>query len=182
MNRTIGGIPIIGWVAALGAIVAGALYIKKKNSTTATPAASKTPPFTQAQEVQDFQVFSALTGAQQASDLNMVSELAGLFAGGSSPTSATGSGGGSGGGTSGGSGIPSPPSTGTPPPTTYPASQMSPYGLSSQLAADQATGLPAPTTGNPSGLPYGLSYISDAPNPAAPNGSYDPAYNPRTGV
>lgn len=54
--------------------------------------------------------------------------------------------------------------------------------LNQEVNADVATGLPLPTLGNQSGLPYGLSYISDAPNPKAPNGSNDPYYNPATGV
>jgi len=77
-------------------------------ATPGTPAGQ--PSFTQAQEVQDFQVFSALTGAQQASDLNFLSEVASLFSGGSST-----------GGTSTPTSTPAgtaPANTGTAPPTT----------------------------------------------------------------
>jgi hypothetical protein len=134
MNRTIGGIPLTVWLAALGGIVGISLYVKKKQGSSTTGTAA-TPAFTQTQEVQDFQIFSSLTGAQQASDLNMVSELAGLFSGGGSSATGSSSGGGTSGGGSGGGGstgststptatstpasaIPSPPSTGAAPPTT----------------------------------------------------------------
>jgi hypothetical protein len=98
---------VIGLVAGIGALV----WIKKRGATGSPGTATGAPSFTQAQEVQDFQIFSALTSQQQASDLNMVSELAGLFSGGSS--TGTGSG--------GGSGSPSPPSTGAVPPTVQSA-------------------------------------------------------------
>ncbi|HEV3370881.1 MAG TPA: hypothetical protein VG074_15045 [Acidimicrobiales bacterium] len=124
MNRTIGGIPLIYWIGALGVGILGFAWFRKKSTGTATTgAAAKTPAFSQQQEVEDFQVFSALTSAQQGADLNFLTEVAGLFSGGSS-TGATGgaaTGGGGGGGSS--SPIPSPPSTGTAPPATVPASQ-----------------------------------------------------------
>lgn len=129
MNRTIGGIPLIYWIGALGVGILGFAWFRKKSTgsgAATTGAAAKTPSFTQAQEVQDFQIFSALTGAQQASDLNFLTEVAGLFSGGSS-TGATGgaaTGGGGGGGSP--SPIPSPPSTGTAPPATVPKSTVTP--------------------------------------------------------
>lgn len=118
MNRP-GGIPIIIWLGALAVGIGGFVWLRKRNSTgsTASPAtASKTgqPAFSQAQEVQDFQVFSSLTSAQQGSDLNFLTEVAGLLGGGSStgttntPTT----------------GISSPPSTGTTSPATVPASTV----------------------------------------------------------
>ena len=59
------------------------LYLKRKQASgSTTAAASKTPSFTQAQEVQDFQIFSSLTSQQQASDLNFLGTVAGLFGGG----------------------------------------------------------------------------------------------------
>jgi hypothetical protein len=87
----------------------------KSPSGGATTGPAATPPFTQAQEVQDFQIFSALTGAQQASDLNFLGEVAGLFAGGSSPTTSAATTGGSGGSTT----TPAPPNTGAIPPTVH---------------------------------------------------------------
>lgn len=124
-GRTIGGIPIIGWVIAVGVGIAGFAWFKKKgsaSSSAAAGAAAKTPSFTQAQEVQDFQIFSALTSAQQGSDLNFLSEVAGLFSGGSS-TGTTGTGTGAAGGGAP-SPIPSPAPTGTAPPATVPASTV----------------------------------------------------------
>lgn len=126
MNRTIGGLPLIYWIGALGLGIGAFVWIKKRGASTTSPGSAAKPgaanQFTQAQEVQDFQIFSALTGAQQASDLNMVSELAGLFSGGSSTGTTGGAVTGSGGGGTGGSAVPSPPSTGTAVPTTIPAS------------------------------------------------------------
>ena len=122
MNRP-GGIPLIFWIGGLAVGIGGFAFLRKRSASSgaASPAtASKTgqPAFSQAQEVQDFQVFSALTSAQQGSDLSFLTEVAGLFGGGSSTaggsTVPTGSG--------GGSGTPSPPSTGTAPPATTPAS------------------------------------------------------------
>lgn len=109
-GRTIGGLPLIVWVGAIGAGIFGFWWVKKRSTSTGSTSPgtkAATPSFTQAQEVQDFQIFSALTGAQQASDLNFLSEVAGLFSGGTS----TGTGG-------SGGGVPSPPSTGTTPPAT----------------------------------------------------------------
>jgi len=118
MNRP-GGLPLIYWIAALGLGAGALVWIRRRgaSSSPGTAASAGQPAFTQAQEVQDFQIFSALTGAQQASDLNMLTEVAGLFAGGSS----TGT------NTAGGSAVPSPPSTGTAPPTTVPSSSIT-YG------------------------------------------------------
>jgi hypothetical protein len=96
VNRSIGGIPILGWIAALGALGAGIWYIKRKPGKAATGTASTSAPaFSQAQEVQDFQIFSSLTSQQQASDESFVSQMLSLFGGGSSSGagSATGSGG-----------------------------------------------------------------------------------------
>jgi hypothetical protein len=136
MNRTIGGLPLIYWIGALGLGIGAFVWMKKKGTSSGAPATAKAgapASFTQAQEVQDFQVFSALTSSQQASDLNFLSEFAGLFSGGSS-TSGAGAGAGSSAGTGGTnpgganipspttSSIPSPPSTGTAPPATTPAS------------------------------------------------------------
>lgn len=126
MNRTIGGIPLFGWGAALAIGVVGFLWIRKRSASgsgTASPgSAAKTgqQSFIQAQEVQDFQIFSALTSAQQGADLNFLTEVAGLFSGGSSTGTTGGSATGGGGG--GGSTVPAPPSTGTAPPATTPAS------------------------------------------------------------
>jgi hypothetical protein len=120
VNRP-GGIPIIFYIAALAAGIGGFVWLRKRNagsSGSASPAtAGKTgqPAFSQAQEVQDFQVFSALTGAQQGSDLNFLGEVASLLGGGASTgTTATTS----------GSGIPSPPASGTIAPSTVAASSV----------------------------------------------------------
>jgi hypothetical protein len=145
MNRTIGGLPLIYWIGALGIGVGAFVWIKKRGAsggaaspgTAAKGAAPNT--FTQAQEVQDFQVFSALTGAQQASDLNFLSEVAGLFAGGSS----TGTTGGSTSGGGGGSTVPSPPSTGT----TAPATQGVTYGAPGQSGTTSFGSAPPAGTG-----------------------------------
>ena len=125
MNRTIGGIPLIYWIGALGAGILGFAWFRKKSSGSSTTGAAAKPAansFTQAQEVQDFQIFSALTGAQQGADLNFLTEVAGLFSGGQSTgvtSTPVGSGGGGG---SSPSPIPSPAPTGTAPPATAPAS------------------------------------------------------------
>jgi len=123
MNRP-GGIPIIVWLGALAAGIGGFVWLRKRNSTggAASPAtAGRTgqPAFSQAQEVQDFQVFSALTSAQQGSDLNFLTEVAGLLGGGSSTGTTSGS------ATTGtGGGGASPTSTGTTSPATVPASTV----------------------------------------------------------
>jgi hypothetical protein len=119
VNRP-GGIPIIFWLGGLVAGVGGFIWLRKRNASggTASPAtAGKTgqPAFSQAQEVQDFQVFSSLTSAQQASDLNFLSEVAGLIGGGSSTGTNT---------PAPPTGVPSPPPTGTTPPATIPASTV----------------------------------------------------------
>jgi hypothetical protein len=150
--RTVGGIPIIGWIGALAVGVVGFLWFKKQSAASSTGTAAKpgqTQPFTQAQEVQDFQVFSALTGAQQASDLNFLTEVAGLFSGGSSTASGGGTTGGGGGG---GSSVPSPPPTGTTPPATTPAPTAatgSPvtYGAPGQSATTTFSSAPPAGTG-----------------------------------
>lgn len=133
MNR----IPLLYWAAALGAGIVGFVVLRKKSTASSTSPATKassTPQFSQAQEVQDFQVFSSLTSAQQASDLNFLTEIAGLVGGGSStgttnvPTSGAG-----GGGSAGTSTVPSPAPTGTVSPATVPAS-----GASSPAPAPQS--------------------------------------------
>lgn len=125
MNRTLGGIPIIGWAIGVVAIVGGIVWFRRQQakSGTGAPGSASAPQFSQTQEVQDFQVFSALTSQQQASDEAYVGQLIGLFSGGPS-TGATGGVTG-GGGTQGGSAVPSPPSTGTVPPATAPAAASS---------------------------------------------------------
>ncbi len=129
MNRP-AGIPLIIWIGALAVGIGGFVWFRRRNSSsgTASPAtAGKTgqPAFSQAQEVQDFQVFSSLTSAQQGSDLNFLTEVAGLLGGGSSTGTTnipTGGGGSSGSGS--GSGVSSPPPTGTAPPATVAASTV----------------------------------------------------------
>jgi len=119
VNRP-GGIPLIAWIGALALGVGGYIWFRKKGSSAASPATAAktaTPSFTQAQEVQDFQIFSALTSAQQGSDLNFLTEVAGLFGGGSS-TGTTGN-------TSTNTNpIPSPANVGTVAPATVPASSL----------------------------------------------------------
>lgn len=157
MNRSIGGIPIVGWITALGALIGGIWYIKKRQGSTGATTAAQ-PQFTQAQEVQDFQIFSSLTSAQQASDLNMVSELASLFSGGGgSSSAATGSGSGGGGAgttttpttTPPASAIPSPAPTGTAPPATVPASNSGVPGVnySAPQGINDPNFLTTPATG-----------------------------------
>jgi hypothetical protein len=113
-------------VGIIGGIV-GFMWIRSRTQSSTT---SKTQPgqptFTQAQEVQDFQIFSSLTGAQQASDLNFLSEVAGLFAGGSTASSSSGT---SSGGGSGTPTTPSPAPTGTTAPTTTSAPKAPGMGL-----------------------------------------------------
>ena len=174
MNRTIGGIPVLYWLAGLGAVIGGALWLKKKQAAGTSTATAKTPPFTQAQEVQDFQIFSSLTSAQQASDLSMVSELASLFGGGgSSATGSTSGGGGGSGAASGSSGgggtsaVPSPPSTGTTAPATVPASSASVLPEISSTQAYPSNYIFA----NPSSLNVG----SPSVQPASAGGT---SYNP----
>lgn len=155
MNRTIGGIPLIYWIGALGLGIGAFAWIKKKSSGSSAPAtgaAAKTPSFTQAQEVQDFQIFSALTGAQQASDLNFLTEVAGLFSGGSSTGTTGGAATGSGGGGTGGSAVPSPPSTGTTAPATVPASTTPSASPQASTASAPAASAPA---GDTAGTPLG---------------------------
>jgi hypothetical protein len=154
VNRTIGGLPLIYWIGALGLGIGVFAWIKKKGgaagaTSPATAGKGATAnSFTQAQEVQDFQIFSSLTGAQQASDLNFLSEVAGLFSGGSSTGTGSTTGGSSTGtgsttGSSGGSSIPSPPSTGTAPPATTPIT----YGAPGQAATTTFSQAPPAGTG-----------------------------------
>jgi len=88
VNDRIAGIPLYVWAVGMVAGIYGFMWMRKRSSgqssspATGTPAGQ--PVFTQAQEVQDFQIFSALTGQQQGSDLNFLSEVASLFAGGAS--------------------------------------------------------------------------------------------------
>ncbi len=118
MNRP-AGIPLVVWIGAIAAGIGGFAWFKKRSSgTPASPAtATKTgqPGFSQAQEVQDFQVFSALTSAQQGSDLSFLTQMASLFAGGSSTGTTT---------NTPTTGVPSPTSTGTTSPATVPASTV----------------------------------------------------------
>jgi hypothetical protein len=114
-------LPISVWAVGLVAGIVGFVWVRKHSAQPLTATAPTQGAFTQQQEVQDFQVFSSLTGAQQASDLNFLSEVAGLFAGGSSVTTAPTTGGGGGGGGSG------PPPTGQKPPATTPSGQG--YGI-----------------------------------------------------
>lgn len=143
MNRP-GGLPIIVWIGALAAGIGGFVWLRKRNSSssgTASPAtAGKTgqPAFSQAQEVQDFQVFSALTSAQQGSDLNFLNEVAGFLGGGSSTGMSSSGVGGSASGGSSSTGIPSPPTTDTVSPATELASSVTsapPSVLASSVAA-----------------------------------------------
>jgi hypothetical protein len=126
MNRTIGGMPIWLWAAGLGIGVLGFLWIKKRGTSgSSSPGTAAQPAFTQTQEVQDFQIFSALTGAQQASDLNFLGQVAGLFGGGSSTATAPPT-------TPSTPVAPAPPSTGTVPPAAapvVPAASAPSYGL-----------------------------------------------------
>jgi len=89
MNDRIAGIPLYVWAVGMVAGIYGFMWMRRRSGgTTSSTTATGTPPgqpvFTQAQEVQDFQVFSALTGQQQGSDLNFLTEVAQLFAGGAS--------------------------------------------------------------------------------------------------
>lgn len=84
---SIAGIPISMWTIGIIAGVLGYLWMRKRlQPQSASGAQPGQPTFTQQQEVQDFQIFSALTGQQQASDLNFLGEVASLFAGGGSPS------------------------------------------------------------------------------------------------
>ena len=94
MNRTLFGLPVSMWAVGVVAGVVAFVWMRKRSttasggsSTPGTPAGQ--PSFTQAQEVQDFQIFSALTGQQQGSDLNFLSEVAQLFQGGSTTGGST---------------------------------------------------------------------------------------------
>ena len=89
MNDRIAGIPLYVWAVGMVAGIYGFMWMRRRSGgTTSSTTATGTPPgqpvFTQAQEVQDFQIFSALTGQQQGSDLNFLSEVASLFSGGAS--------------------------------------------------------------------------------------------------
>jgi hypothetical protein len=146
VNRTIGGLPLIYWIGALGLGIGVFAWIKKKGASTgaASPATAakgaQANSFSQAQQVEDFQIYSALSGSQQASDLNFLSEVAGLFAGGSSTGTTGGSTSGSGGG---GTVAPAPPSTGTTSPTTTPIT----YGAPGQSGTTTFGAPPPPGTG-----------------------------------
>jgi hypothetical protein len=154
MNRTIAGIPLLYWVAALGLGAGAFVWIKKKSgSSSAAPttgAAAKPAAYSQQQEVSDFQIFSALTSAQQGSDLNFISEVAPLFSGGSS----TGTGSGTGSSTN----VPAPANTGTVAPATVPAS-----------AAAAST----PAASSYPGYGSGLGQL-EANNPSLTNGASTP--------
>lgn len=75
------------WALGAGALalIGGIWYIKRKQAAPATSTVSGgQPPFTQAQQIQDYQIFSQLTSAQQSSDLSLVGQMLSLFGGGAS--------------------------------------------------------------------------------------------------
>lgn len=163
MNR----VPLWGWALAVGAFVGGIWYIKKHQGQAALGSSSnaaKTPAFSQAQEVQDFQIFSSLTQAQQASDLSFVGQMLSLFAGGSSSSSTTGSSGGGGGGGSGSTPpatTPSPPPfTTTPPSTTPPSTLPGAPSTSSTLPSSNALG-----TQTAAASPYEVGQFTQGTSP-----------------
>lgn len=130
MNRN-----LLVYLGLLGAGVLGFLWVRKNKSGASSSgsggsSAAKTPAYSQQQEVSDFQIFSALTSQQQASDVNLLTEAASLFSGGSS-TAATGAGSGAVSGSGGGSpatgvsSVPSPTPAATTAPVTTPASTAS---------------------------------------------------------
>jgi hypothetical protein len=84
MTRTILGVPIWGWAAGVGAFGIAVWFIKRKQSGGGSTGAGGQPPFSQQQEIQDFQVFSQLTQSQQASDLSIFGQMLSLFGGGKS--------------------------------------------------------------------------------------------------
>ena len=136
MKRTLAGIPVWGWGLGAAAFAGALWWIKRgqsKTGSTTTKAAA--PAFSSTQEVQDFQIFSQLTSAQQGSDLSFLSTILGLFAGGTSGTasgtttattgttgSGTSTGTSTGGATGGSTGSTTPSSTTTP--TTLPVTGL----------------------------------------------------------
>lgn len=89
MNRN-----LLVYLGLLGAGVLGFLWVRKNkagsSSSGSSSSAAKTPAYSQQQEVSDFQIFSALTSQQQASDVNFLSQAASLFSGGASTASTSG--------------------------------------------------------------------------------------------
>jgi hypothetical protein len=136
------------WAAGLGVGFLGFWWIKKRGTTSSTSPATTgaQPNFSQTQEVQDFQIFSSLTGAQQASDLNFLTEVAGLFGGGGStattptPTTPT----------------PVTPPGGTPTPAPVPAPAPKPV-------APPAVAPVAPAATVPSTYGYGIVPTAQGP-------------------
>lgn len=84
MTRTIFGVPLWGVLAGAGAFGVALWYIKRKQSQSGATTPGGQPAFSQAQEIQDFQVFSQLTQSQQASDLSIFGQMLSLFGGGKS--------------------------------------------------------------------------------------------------
>lgn len=86
MKRSIAGIPLWGWAAAIGAVIAGVVVVRGRQSKAAAGGSSTTPgaptPFSQAQEIQDFSIFQALTSQQQSQDLGFVSQMLQFFGAG----------------------------------------------------------------------------------------------------
>jgi hypothetical protein len=201
MERTIGGIPLLGWLIAIGIGIGGLAWIKKHGAAApSTPGG--TPQFSQTQEVSDFQIFSSLTAAQQASDLNFLTEVASLFSGGSSTGATTGGGsvsgstGGSGGGTATTtpppvttSPVTSPPATGVAPPATMPVAAPTPAapatpgfgtinlpGIGQSIILGQIGGSPGYSVGGGAPVYFGnANAVAQGPQAATP-GSY--AYVP----
>ena len=149
-----GGIPLIGWIGALVLGIGGVVWVRKRGSSSGSSSpstAGKTgqPAFSQAQEVQDFQVFSALTSAQQGSDLNFLSEVASLLGGGSSTGTTSGTSTGASSGTSTGSGVSAPASTGTTSPATVPASTVASSSTPASSQPGYGAGLAQLQANNP---------------------------------
>ncbi len=116
---------IVAGVAAFGA---GFWWIKRNQNKTGQPqAAAAAPAFSQAQEIQDFQIYSQLTQSQQAGDLSFVGSMLSLFNGGSSNGKSSGTTGGASGGSSGGGGGTTATNTQT---STATKAAAPPYGYS----------------------------------------------------
>lgn len=152
MNRTVAGLPLWMWGVGAAAFGAAIWWIKRGQSKSGQPSTSKAaaPAFSQQQEIQDFQIYSQLTSAQQASDLSFVSTMLGLFEGGSSNAATT-----TGAGTATGSNstptTTTSPTTTTTPTTTSPTYVTPPASVGPSVAISPGTtGTPAPTPTTPS--------------------------------
>lgn len=159
MTRTIAGLPLWAWLVGAAAFGGSIWWIKRgqQKSGQGGSKASAAPAFSKTQEIQDFQIYSQLTSAQQASDLSFVGTMLQLFQGGTSSGTTTG----------GGTATTTAPATTTTPTTTptpaaAPASAAAPAPAAAAAPAPAAAAAPSPAVTTPTVTVLTPTYLSGA--------------------